>query len=412
MKKWMMMIALTSLSFAPGLWAEMYTNLDIIGFSSDGRYLAYEVNGYSTATKKAFSLIQIVDVVKNDFVGDEFLAEAENGNNKLENRTLRDSAYRRAATTIQRYKIVEGNEGTLIYEQYRIAAVHEVSFTINPGAAEVQQYRLVLSPRTVESSRCSHLTNEGRTPKIFTLALQREQRNKVLQKDSILYRSRNCPYDYGIYRIYVFEDKLAVFLHSFTSRADVYKLVVTGTLDFPDITMRAVLESPTQIAEYRYKGDETFLDSGRLSVQLVSDSSTYDRERNSDSYRKLVIIDKRQDEPVIRAFVLPPGVYFDYPYYIHDIHDAEKKLVLLTGKNCFYIYDVLQNGLSSAVYPARDKPGIGVDGRSGNLVRCKISHDGTILTGAVVHSGNFVYDMSDPLAPKEVEYRVDYNTND
>ena len=39
--------------------------------------------------------------------------------------------------------------------------------------------------------------------------------------------------------------------------------------------------------------------------------------------RKLVIIDKRRAEPLVQAMVLPPGVYFDYPYYLHDVHDGE-----------------------------------------------------------------------------------------
>ncbi|UCF99841.1 MAG: hypothetical protein JSV89_09950 [Spirochaetaceae bacterium] len=111
-----------------------------------------------------------------------------------------------------------------------------------------------------------------------------------------------------------------------------YKLVVTGTLEFPEIYLRAVPQPQERIAEYKYKGNEKNLDSGRISVQFVADSSTYDQERNSDSYRKLVIIDKRQSEPMVRALVLPLGVFFDYPYYLHDVHDGEQKLVLITGK--------------------------------------------------------------------------------
>ena len=94
------------------------------------------------------------------------------------------------------------------------------------------------------------------------------------------------------------------------------------------------------------------------------------------------------------------------------MYDGEVKLVLLTGKDSFYIYDILQNALSPAVKPGEGKPWIGVDGRSGNLVRCRFSADGTQARGAIVHQGTFVYDITDPLNPREVDYQADFTTND
>jgi predicted secreted protein len=390
----------------------MYTELDIIGFSTEGDYLAYEVSGWDTDSNRAFSLIQIVDIDKNDFVAEDFLAEAENGKAKLDSGVLRESAYRQANTTLQQYRIVAGNKGTLVYEQSRTAVVQEVVFSTAGAKAPEQQYRLVITPRTVDSSSCDHLAAAGRTAKIFTLSLYMGQRGKILQRDTVLFRSRNCPYDYGIYRIYTFDKKLAVFLHSFTSGPNVYKLIVSGTLEFPPVSMRAMIETPDQVAEYKYAGNEETLDSGHISVRVVADSSTYDEEHNSDTYRKLVVIDRRGTKPVVRAIVLPPTVSFGYPYYIHDVFDGDRKLVLITGKSSFYIYDVLDNGLSGPVFPGKDKPWIGVDGRSGNLVRCRFSNSGTILTGAIVHQGNFVYDIIDPMTPQEIEYAVDFNTGE
>ena len=194
-----------------------------------------------------------------------------------------------------------------MYRQPLDTITQEAIFSLSDK--EGAQYRIALSPCSVESSSCSHSTAEGRAPNIFTLTLHCEQRSKILQKDSVLYRSRNRPYDYGIYRIYVVENNIAV-----------------------------------------------FLDSGRFVVRLAADSSTYDQKRNGDSYHKLVIMDTRQTEPVVRALVLPPnGPFYDYPYYIHDVHDGEKKLVLLTGKN---------------------------------------------------------YLISDPMTPQEIVHKVDFNTND
>ena len=46
--------------FAADLGAEMNSNLNIIGFSEGGRYLAFELSGYNTATGAAFSLMLLV----------------------------------------------------------------------------------------------------------------------------------------------------------------------------------------------------------------------------------------------------------------------------------------------------------------------------------------------------------------
>jgi len=415
MKRAIIAVFIISFLFTTNLWSQMNSNLEIIGFSKGGEYLAFEISGYNTNTGYAFSLVQIVDVANNEFVADGFLAEteeAENGKARQESGSLRDYAMSKAGAAIRRYGIIEGNEGNLVYRQFREDAVHEASFSIPEGQTG-RQYGITLSLRSVESKHCLHLAAEDRTPKIFTLVLHRQRRRKVLQSDSVLYRSRNCPYDYGIYRVYALGNYLAVFLHSFTPGPDIYKLVVTGTLEFPEIAMRASPESAEQIADYSYKGNERSLDSGRILVQLVADSSTYDQKRGNDSYRKLVITDKRQGKVVVRALVLPPsGPYFDYPYYIHDVYDGENKLILLTGKNSFYIYDILQNALSQIVQPGKDKPWIGVDGRSGNLIRCRFFSDGTLLRGAIVHQGTFVYDISDPLTPREIDYQADFNTND
>jgi predicted secreted protein len=413
MKRAILATIITSSLFTANLWAEMNSNLEIIGFSKTGEYLAFEVSGYDTNTGDAFSLIQIVDVAKNDFVADDFLAErSEDGRVQLENGSLRKIALGKAETALRQYGILEGNGGILVYEPFREGAVHEASFSIPEGEVR-EQYGITLSLRTVESNHCADLAAEDRSPKIFTLTLHRGRRRKVLQRDSVLYRSRNCPYDYGIYRVYTLGNYLAVFLDSYTLGPNIYKLVVTGTLEFPEIAMRASPESAEQTLEYKYKGNEKSLDSGRILVQLVADESTYDSERSSDSYRKLVITDKRQGAARVRALVLPPsGPYYDYPYYIHDVHDGKNKLILLTGKDSFYIYDILQNALSPLVKPGKGKPWIGVDGRSGNLVRCRFSSDGTKLSGAIVHQGTFVYDITDPLTPREIDYKADFKTND
>lgn len=68
MKRAICAATIASVLLTANLWAETNSNLNIIGFSEGGKYLAFEVNGYEASTGGAFSLIQIVDVEKNDFI--------------------------------------------------------------------------------------------------------------------------------------------------------------------------------------------------------------------------------------------------------------------------------------------------------------------------------------------------------
>ena len=51
------LVILLSTALVSPLWAEMYTQLDIIGFSSAGDHLAYEISGWDSQSKRAFSLL-------------------------------------------------------------------------------------------------------------------------------------------------------------------------------------------------------------------------------------------------------------------------------------------------------------------------------------------------------------------
>ena len=72
MKQVFVAAVVTSLLLTADLWAQINSNLSITGFSEGGRYLAFAVSGYNTATGCAFSLIQVVGVVKNKFVANDF----------------------------------------------------------------------------------------------------------------------------------------------------------------------------------------------------------------------------------------------------------------------------------------------------------------------------------------------------
>lgn len=217
--------------------AFMNTQISLIGFSESGDHLAYEVYGFDTGTETGFSLVQIVDVVRNDFAVDDILEKDQK--NLL---TLSKINLKKAAPLLKKYGIVHANKGELVFEDVRYNdhltrykagnAVKQAAFNILRDAATVG-YTVRVRTFEYHSKTCEHLKKVNIPPKIFELTLIHKNQLTILQKDKVLYQSRQCPFDYGIYRIYVYRDRLAVFLHSWTAGhqgPNVQKLIVTGTL--------------------------------------------------------------------------------------------------------------------------------------------------------------------------------------
>jgi hypothetical protein len=104
--------------------------------------------------------------------------------------------------------------------------------------------------------------------------------------------------------------------------------------------------------------------------------------------------------------VLPAaGRFYDYPYYAAARHDGDRKLLIVQGFDFFRVYDALGRRLSEPAFPARGETVIGEDARSGSLTELTFSRDGTTLSGIVVSSGEFEYDLSDPMNPRKTAYR-------
>jgi hypothetical protein len=66
MKKSLVAVLLIMALIPATLPAEMFSDLDIIGFSAGGEHLAYQISGYGTNSRRAFSLVQTVAVRNND----------------------------------------------------------------------------------------------------------------------------------------------------------------------------------------------------------------------------------------------------------------------------------------------------------------------------------------------------------
>ncbi len=152
---------------------------------------------------------------------------------------------------------------------------------------------------------------------------------------------------------------------------------------------------------------EIITNSGQI-IRLISDKETYNPDAKLDSYRKLVSITPGGTET--HSFILKEVEYFpENPYFFGDFLDNDKTLLIIQNMKCFYIFDINLNLLSELICPGKDKPWLGVDGRSGTLIGPVFNETGTSLSGKIVHQGIFTYNISNPAFPVETEYITDFD---
>lgn len=145
-----------------------------------------------------------------------------------------------ARLALDRFDIIAGNTGNLVYQlegKTPWEQLIQTEKTLGTGLEGEKRrlfYERLLVERMVKVDYCKNLEAFDRKPRIFTLTLRGAGFSRVLQTDRVLYRSRHCPYTYQFYRVYTYQDRIAVFLNALTigwEGDDVYKLIVTGVLD-------------------------------------------------------------------------------------------------------------------------------------------------------------------------------------
>ncbi|MBC7796430.1 MAG: DUF2259 domain-containing protein [Pyrinomonadaceae bacterium] len=196
-------------------------NLNIIGFSKDGKYLAFEEYGSHDGSGFAYSYYTFVNVEKNTFAAPRYVLEA-----KDENST--EAAIRRKAKLanfkkMQEFKIIAGNKGTLVVS--RLLTDLTMNGDNEEGASDRARfteqiyyvgrrgdYELAVKQIKTETADCK--VYERSTYKTEISLLNNEtQTTKMLQKDDVLPKSRGCVTNYRIQDIYIYEDKIISFLN-------------------------------------------------------------------------------------------------------------------------------------------------------------------------------------------------------
>jgi predicted secreted protein len=230
------------------LLAGDYSNLQFIGFSRNGKYLAFEEYGTGDASGYPFASVYFVDVEKNTLVGKPFSATLEN------EKATEAAALKRvetlAARKMRELKIVRGNTGKLVLAHLLTDWTYGDSFVSRGEGAEKIKLNDYLNPNSPNQYEFYELTLNSIPTKtngvcqdeyytFYKLELtldhyhtgEKDMDPQVLQKDAELPKSRGCPYGYRMESVYSYKGKIAVFVNVFSQGwegPDMRYMVVTG----------------------------------------------------------------------------------------------------------------------------------------------------------------------------------------
>lgn len=233
MKRLLLVVSLWTV-VAGVAWSRFESTLTVIGFSQDGAYLAFQTTIPYSVTGYAYSSVYVVDVDSNTFAVPPIERRTEGEFTEDE---LAAAVRTEATANLERFGIVAGNRGERVYlaaegeswEDLNAPVKHwTVALPGDAGDAELQ-----LEQREIDAPDCETLAAYELPARIVTLTLGVNGEETVLQHDTVLFESRHCPFAYTLAEVYVYENRLAVFLDSHSvgfEGLDVYKLAVTGTM--------------------------------------------------------------------------------------------------------------------------------------------------------------------------------------
>ncbi len=223
------------LLLATNCFAGDYATLNVIGFSKDGRYLAFEEYGIQDGSGFPYSNIYFIDTAKNVFAAPR--VEVRIDKETATETTARNRSAFLAAKKLKQLGIVKGNTGKLVVSRLitdltnddnnKIMFAEEIGSMYRRG-----DYELTLKATTVKAKDCEAFEDET---KMFELQLANKEDDKVkfLQKDTTLPASRGCAIDYRLQDVYLYKDFVAVFVGVFTrgfEGPDMRFIAVTGKL--------------------------------------------------------------------------------------------------------------------------------------------------------------------------------------
>jgi predicted secreted protein len=209
------------LLLAANCFAGDYATLNVLGFSNDGRYLAFEEYGWQDGSGFPYATIYFIDTAKNAYAAPKVDVMIEN--ESATETAARSRVAALAAKKLKQFRIVRGNTGRLILSHPLTDLTFEgeaakkadtlVKFSeeVTPYHRE-GDYELLLTPVKVMPKECTDYGND-----IFMLELKLtnnagDSTSKFLQKDTSLPASRGCVMSYRIQDVYIYKGIIAVFM--------------------------------------------------------------------------------------------------------------------------------------------------------------------------------------------------------
>jgi predicted secreted protein len=227
---------ITFLLFALPVQAGTHDNLHFIGFSDNGKYMAFEAYGISDGSGHGYSKITMLNVARNSWVSAPIKTGTET--DMFTEQQARTNNRAKASAKLAELGIVDGVTGTHVVSR----KITDLTATSGPvrfaqfvaSSFQIGDYELNLTEMPVTSSSCAVHTPPAR--KIFELSLKNRETNstQVLQKDTRLPSSRYCPKAYRIAEVFMHEKKLVVFLNMFNPGFEgdsMSYLAVTGLMN-------------------------------------------------------------------------------------------------------------------------------------------------------------------------------------
>ena len=213
------------------VFAGDYANLNFIGFSTDGKYLAFEEYGVTDGLGAPYSNYYFINVEKNSYAAPPVLKtvkEPINENAMPTVNAIRLTAKKAAAANLKKFKIVQGNTGKIVVARLmtdlNVGSIGQNNES-NDQVIEFTDYRdssyyeheYALLSKTSETVT-KHCENFSDAPLKLDLTLKNKktETEKILQSDKTVPESRGCPLSYSIQNVYVYENKIAVFINIFT----------------------------------------------------------------------------------------------------------------------------------------------------------------------------------------------------
>ncbi len=241
------------------VWAGDATKLHFIGFSEEGKYLAFQQYGTADGSGIPFSTLYFVDVKHNKYPKKQ-VETLDTTSEKSEGNILQQN-FDAGADTLKNLGIIAGNQGQKVVSHLFSdigVELKTVRFAVGTPLAGLYYRAYALTLEEMKSDKKCQLSKpkknrtyilnlrerDGRKDcfgvgqsRMFTLYLHNENENvaKILQKDRTLPSSRGCPLGYRIQDVYVYQEKyIAIFINMFTpgfEGQDMRYLVVTGMLN-------------------------------------------------------------------------------------------------------------------------------------------------------------------------------------